>query len=148
MPERLSLVGFEIAPDPWGGVDIGVRLAGFGEAVDRRASNHDNRIPVLSLAASVTLDAVHDFLTMARWLELDDAGLRHTGDHRLTTGEHDLVIVLAEASIDGHRLPLAGATSADAGVERASIAAALQATNTLVARSTSASLARLVGGSA
>lgn len=147
-PQRLSLVGFEVAPDPSGRVDVGVRLAGFGEAVDRRASSERDRMPLLSLAASVTLDAVHDFLTMGGWCAADDVGLQHAGAHRLTTGDHDLVVVLAEASIDGHRFPLAGATSADAGVERASITAALQATNALVARSTSDHLPRLAGGGA
>ena len=41
--------------------------------------------------------------------------------------------MLTEALMNGHRVPLAGATSADVGLERAAITATLQATNGLVA---------------
>ena len=87
---------------------------------------------------SATLDALHELLRIGGWHERHDGDLRHTGACRLRTGEHDIVVVLAEAMMNGHRVPLAGATSADGGVERAAITATLQATNALVADRTAA----------
>ena len=101
--------------------------------VDRRRNGSENEAAQLQLGASATLDAVHELLRLAGWSEYHDGDLRHAGACRLRTGEHDIVVVLAEALMNGHRVPLAGATSADDGVERASITATLQATNPLVA---------------
>ncbi len=130
---RLALVDFEVDRSPSGDLDVGVRLAGFGESVDRRRNGSENEAAQLQLGASATLDAVHELLRLAGWSEYHDGDLRHAGACRLRTGEHDIVVVLAEALMNGHRVPLAGATSADDGVERASITATLQATNPLVA---------------
>lgn len=130
---RLALVDFEVDRSPTGDLDVGVRLAGFGEAVDRRRNGSENEAAQLQLGASATLDAVHELLRLAGWNEYRDGDLRHAGARRLRTGEHDIVVVLAEALMNGRRVPLAGATSADGGVERASITATLQATNPLVA---------------
>jgi len=130
---RLTLVDFEVDHGPSGDLGVGVRLAGFGEAVDRRRMGSDNETAHLQLSASVTLDAVFDLLQIGGWNERRDGALRHAGTCRLRTGEHDIVVVLVEALMNGHRVPLAGATSADSGVERASITATLQATNGLVA---------------
>lgn len=130
---RFTLVDFEVDHAPSGDLDIGVRLAGFGQAVDRRRAGSDDEASHLRLGASATLDAVHDLLRIGGWNERHDGDLRSAGACRLRTGEHDLVVVLAEALMHGHRIPLAGAISADCGVERASITATLQATNALVA---------------
>jgi hypothetical protein len=132
-PQRLSLVGFDVVPDSSGTRSLEVRLAGFGEAVNRRRSEEDGVDTTLSLGASVTLDAVHDLLTTRDSRGGPDRNLRDAGAYRLRTGQQDIVVVLAEAAIDGDKVWLAGATSADDGVERASIKAALQATNPLVA---------------
>ena len=137
---RLTLVDFEVDHGPSGDLGVGVRLAGFGEAVDRRRNGSDNETAHLQLSASVTLDAVFDLLRIGGWNERRDGALRHAGTCRLRTGEHDIVVVLVEALMNGHRVPLAGATSADSGVERASITATLQATNGLVADRTATML--------
>lgn len=130
---RLTLVDFEVDRSPSGDLDVGVRLTGFGEAVDRSRNGSDNEAAHLELGASATLDGVHELLQIGGWSERHDRDLRHAGTSRLRTGEHDIVVVLAEALMDGRWVPLAGAASADSGVERASITAALQATNALVA---------------
>lgn len=130
---RFTLVDFDVDHSPSGNLDVGVRLEGFGEAVDRRQNGSDDERSHLQLGAAATLDAVHELLRIGGWNERHDGDLRPTGTCRLRTGEHDIVVVLAEALMNGHRIPLAGATSADSGVERASITATLQATNALVA---------------
>ena len=130
---RFALVDFDVDHSPAGDLDVGVRLAGFGEAVDRRRNGRDDETAQLQLGASATLDAVHELLQLGGWQERQGGKLRHAGACRLRTGDQDIVVVLAETSMDGHRIPLAGATSADSGLERASITAALQATNPLVA---------------
>jgi hypothetical protein len=119
--------------NPSGDLDVGVRLTGFGEAVDRRRNGSDDEATRLQLSVSATLDAVHDLLRTAGWEERNDGDLRPARAARVRTGEHDIVVVLAEALMNGQRVPLAGATSANRGVERASITATLQATNELVA---------------
>ena len=129
----MTLVDFEVDNSQSGDLGVGVRLAGFGEAVDRRRNGGDNETAHLQLSASATLDAVQELLRIGGWNERRDGDLRHAGACRLRTGEHDIVVVLVEALKNGHRVPLAGATSADSGVERASITATLQATNGLVA---------------
>ena len=87
----------------------------------------------LHLSAEATLDAVRELLRMSGWTARNGGDLRHAATQRLRVGEQELVVVLAEARVDGRRVPLAGATSAEQGFERASITATLQATNPLVA---------------
>jgi hypothetical protein len=134
--QRLILADVVVDHGPSGQLDVGVRLKGFGESVDRRRSGSADEAGQLELGASATLDAVNEFLKSGNAGE-DHAGgmggLRHTGACRFRTGEHDIVVVLAEASVEGRSVPLAGAASADNGLERAAIAATLQATNPLVA---------------
>ncbi|NJD20784.1 MAG: hypothetical protein FIA95_16050 [Gemmatimonadetes bacterium] len=135
---RFTLVDYEVDHSPSGDLDVGVRLAGFGEAVDRRRNGSGNAAALLELGASATLDAVHDLLRIGGWQEHHDGDLQHAAACRLRAGEQDVVVVLAEALMNGHRVPLAGATSTDGGVERASITATLQATNAIVADRTAA----------
>jgi hypothetical protein len=130
---RFALVDFAVDHNPSGELDVGVQLAGFGEAVNRRRNGRDDEAAPLQLGAAATIEAVHDLLRLGGWSERNGGELRHTGACRLRTGEQDIVVVLAEASMNGHRVPLAGATSADGGLERAAITATLQATNPLVA---------------
>jgi hypothetical protein len=130
---RFALVDFAVDHGPSGELDVGVQLAGFGEAVNRRRNGRDDEAAHLELGASATIEAVHDLLRLGGWSEPSGGELRHAGARRLKTGEQDIVVVLAEASMNGHRVPLAGATSADGGLERAAITATLQATNPLVA---------------
>jgi hypothetical protein len=131
--QRFTLVDFKVDRGPSGGLDVGVRLAGNGAAVDRRRNGSDSETSHLSLGAVATLDAVRELLRLGGWRERHEGDLRHAGTCRLKTGEHDLVVVLAEALTKDHRIPLAGATPADGGLERAAITATLQATNPFVA---------------
>jgi hypothetical protein len=132
--QRLLLADVAVDHRPNGDLDVGVRLRGFGESIDRRQSGRADEAGQLELGASVTLEAVDEFLKLAGARERDAAtNLRHAGACRLRTGEHDIVVVLAETTVEGRSLHLAGAASADSGLERAAIAAALQATNPLVA---------------
>lgn len=131
---RFALLDFEVDRTSSGELDVGVRLAGFGESVGRRRNGPGDEAAHVQLGASATLDAVHELLERGGWSEHHPEGdLRLTGACRVTTPEHDIVVVLAEVVVDGRRIRLAGATSADSGVERASITATLQATNPVVA---------------
>jgi hypothetical protein len=130
---RVALVDFEFDHGPSGELDVGVRLEGFGNAVGRRRNGSDNEAAHMQLGASATLDAVCELLRLGGWDERQRGDLGHARTYRLRTAEQDIVVVLAEAILDGRRVALAGATSADAGLERASITATLQATNPLVA---------------
>jgi len=136
--QRFSLVDYGVDQAPSGELDVAVRLSGFGQLVDRHRQGLGDERARVRLGASATLDAVHDLLKFGGYGRPDDEGMKHAGACRLRTGDQDLIVVLAEALMDGHRIPLAGAISADAGVERASITAALQATNALVASRTAA----------
>ena len=130
---RFTLVDFELDRRPSGDFDVGVRLTGNGGAVNGRRKGSDNDEARLHLSAAATLDAVRELLRLGGWHERNGEDLRYADTQRLRIGEQDVVIVLAEALLKGHRVPLAGATSADLGLERASITAMLQATNLLVA---------------
>ena len=118
---------------PSGNLDVGVRLNGFGESVDRHRSGRADEAGRLKLGASATLEAVHKLLRVGGLSEGHTGELQHAGACRLRTGEYDIVITLVKASVEGRSLQLAGAASADSGLERAAIAATLQATNPLVA---------------
>jgi hypothetical protein len=131
--KRLILADVAVDHGPSGDLDVGVRLTGFGETVDRRRAGASDEAGQLQLGASATFDAVHELLKAGGLSEQHGEELRHAGAYRLRTGGHDIVVVLGEAMIDGRSVQLAGAASADSGVERAAIAAALQATNPLVA---------------
>ncbi|MEQ9401700.1 MAG: hypothetical protein RJQ04_21215 [Longimicrobiales bacterium] len=141
---RLTLVDFAVDHGPFGSLDIGVRLAGFGGSVDGRRTGIDDEIGLLESGASATLQAIDELLRLGGWKEHHDGDLRSAGARRVRTGEQNLVVVLAEAIMNGHRVPLAGATSADRGLERACITATLQATNALVAER-AAAIARAAG---
>ena len=130
---RLILADVAVDHDPSGNLDVGVRLNGFGESVGRRRSGRAEEATQLELGASATLEAVHELLKVGGLTEHHAGELRHAGAYRLRTGEHDIVVILAEASVEGRSVQLAGAASADGGLERAAIAATLQATNPLVA---------------
>jgi hypothetical protein len=131
--QRLILANVAVDHGPSGNLDVGVRLTGFGESVDRRRSGRADEAGQLELGATATLDAVHDLLKVGGSSERDAGDLRHAGACRLRTGEHDIVVILAEAMVEGRSVQLAGAASADSGLERAAVAATLQATNPLVA---------------
>lgn len=137
---RFALVDYGVDHGDAGDLDVTVRLEGLGEAVDKRRKGQDDDEAHLRLGASATLDAVYDLLRLAGWSEPQGKDLRHAGARRLRNGDHDIVVVLAEALMNGHWIPMAGATPADGGVERASITATLQATNALVAARTAAIL--------
>ena len=133
-PERrLILADVAVENSPSGNLDVGVRLNGFGESVDRHRSGRADEAAQLTLGASATLEAVHELLRVGGLSERRTGELRHAGAYRLRTGEYDIVVILAEASVEGRSLQLAGAASADSGLERAAIAATLQATNPFVA---------------
>jgi hypothetical protein len=131
--KRLILADVAVDHGPSGNLDVGVRLTGFGETVDRRRQGSADETGQLELGASATFEAVHELLKAGGLSEAEGEELRHAGTYRLRTGGHDIVVVLGRASIDGRSVHMAGAASADNGVERAAIAAALQATNPLVA---------------
>ena len=131
--QRFTLVDFEVDRRPSGDFDVGVRLTGNGGAVNGRRNGSDNDEARLHLSAAATLDAVRELLRLGGWSERHGEDLRYADTQRLRIGEQEVVVVLAEALLKGHRVPLAGATSADLGLERASITAMLQATNLLVA---------------
>ena len=133
----IRLVSHRVGEVRPGIVGVEVRIAWqdrtFREAIDGRRTGSDTEADHLLLPASATLDAVGELLRSDESNRSDDVDLTYRGIRRLRTPQFDLVVVLVEALVDGQRVPLAGATSADAGVERASITAALQATNPLVA---------------
>lgn len=137
-PQRFTLVDFGVDHAPSGDLDVGVRLAGFGQAVHRKRKGPGDEGAVLRLGPAATLDAIHELLRIGGWTERREGDLRRAGACRARAGEQDVIVVLAEALLNGRRIPLAGATSVDAGVERATITATLQATNALVAAHTAA----------
>ena len=65
--------------------------------------------------------------------------LKFLAARRLRHPQHDTVVVLVEAIVRGRRIPMTGAASVNAGVERASILATLQATNAFVSGTMNAS---------
>jgi hypothetical protein len=131
--KRLILSDVAVDHGPSGELDVGVRLAGFGETVAKRRNGPADEAGQLEAGASATFEAVHELLKVGGLSGRHGKELRHAGAYRLRTGEHDIVVVVAEATIDGRNVRLAGSASADSGLERAAIAAALQATNPLVA---------------
>jgi hypothetical protein len=126
---RFHLVDVAVAKSVGGGANVGVRLSAAGEAVMSRRRGEDT----LDLAAEVTVDAVWELLSRGAPVVEPERALRHTGVGRIRIPGHDLAVVLVEARVKGMIVPLAGATHAGNGLERACVTAALQATNPFVA---------------
>ena len=114
------------------------------QIVHGRRTGIDSERGLLQSGASATLQAIDELLRLGGWRERHDGDLRPAGACRVRAGQQDLVVVLAEAIMSGHRVPLAGATPIDGGLDRASITATLQATNALVAER-AAAIARAGG---
>ena len=130
---RLEFLNFHVVKDETGGLDIGVRLGGDAGPVESRREGFDSDEGLQELPAAATLEAVQDFLGSVGWNDHRHVSLELLGTRRLLSDRHDSVVVLVEATINGRKLKLAGASSANDGTERAAITATLQATNQLVA---------------
>ncbi len=128
---RLELKDLQVETHIKGGFTITVRLADHDHsiAVEREAAGTEE--DSLEVPSSAALDVIQEFLRSGR-AEGPKVGLRFLSARRLRQPQHDVVVVLVEAVVRGRRIPLTGAASATAGVERASILATLQATNAFV----------------
>ena len=129
---RYKLLAFQVVRDDAGGLSVGVRLRGNNKSVERRRAGADTEKAIRELPAAAAVDAVQELVGAEGGSDGQQVTLKLLGARRLRTAQHDLVVVLVEARVNDQTLPLAGAASADGGVERASIMATLQATNPLV----------------
>ena len=129
---RLELQDLQLNRKPQGGFGILVRLTGNDRSIGAQRDAAGTEEDSLEVPASAALGVIQEFLRSG-----DDDGtgvvLRFLAAQRLRSPEHDVVVVLVEADVDGRRIPLTGAASAYQGVERASILATLQATNAFIA---------------
>jgi hypothetical protein len=129
---RFRLLNVDVVRDDTGGLAVGVRLRGNSRSVERRRSGADTEEAIRELPAAAALEAVQELMGAEGWGDGQQVTLKLLGVRRLRTAQHDFVVVLVEACVNGQTLPLAGSAAADDGVERASIKAALQATNPVV----------------
>ncbi len=129
---RLELQSLELNRNPQGGFDISLRLGDDAHSIGAERKGAGTEDDLLEVPASAALGVIEEFLRARIENELDLA-LRFLAAHRVLHLHHDVVVVLLEAVVRGRRIPLTGAASARGGVERASILATLQATNSFVA---------------
>ena len=129
---RLELQDLQLNKNPQGGFAISVRLADEDRSIGAEREAAGTEEDSLEVPASTALDVIQQFLRAGRE-DGPSAVFRFLAARRLRRPQHDVVVVVVEAVVRGRRIPLTGATSANDGVERASILATLQATNAFVA---------------
>ena len=129
---RFRLLDVDVVRDDAGGLAVGVRLRGNGRSVERQRAGADTEEAIRELPAAATLEAVQELMGAEGWGDGQQVTLKLLGARRLRTAQHDFVVVLVEARVNGQTFPLAGSASTDDGVELASIKATLQATNPVV----------------
>ncbi len=126
---RLVLADLHIVAKAEGEQAVGVRIAGGGDSFEGRCQASGGGVALVRPLAEATLDAVLG-LTQRGGRE---AGLVLKDVRRFKTPHGDGVVVLVEAMVDGRETLRSGVAFSADSLERASVAAVLQATNAFVA---------------
>ncbi len=126
---RVTLVDTQVVARTGGGLEVGVRIVGGGNSMDRRRQVSGGDEDLLRPLAEATLDAVGGLMKRCG----REVALRLKDVRRFGRRANDGVVVLVEAMADGRKTLLSGAAFSANSFQRASVAAVLQATNALVA---------------